>query len=332
MAAGKYTLLDLATRSGAGVTSLIEGVLTYAPELMIVPTFPKAGITYTTLTRSALPAGDFRAVGGGVPLQRSEWKRETGSMALFEAQMQIAEDIVIAAKAENSDLITGDILADEAIATLRGSVIRICSQFWYGTSIGASGFQGLSTQVDTTNNEVNAGGAGGANSNSVYLVYLDDNVVNPQGIHFFLGNGGRMNMADQWIKQQLATTDTPAKYFMAFVNNFISYLGLVLERPEALYRAKNVTTAFPFTDGVAAQVLAKVPLALRADKTKFRWFMNAQALYTLQASRATVTVATPGSTGVAKGGVFPDMPESCLGIQIQPTDSLRISDRAGLFN
>src|ERR1700676_4317583 len=142
MATGTYTLLDLATRSGVGVQSLIEGVLTYAPEFQVVPTFPKAGITYTTLTRTALPAGDFRQVGGGVGLQRSEWKRETGSMALFEAQMQVAEDIVVAAMSENADLKTGDILTDEAIATLRGSIIRICSQFWYGTKIGAAGFAG----------------------------------------------------------------------------------------------------------------------------------------------------------------------------------------------
>src|SRR6266404_2115255 len=137
MATGKYTLLDLATRSGVGVTSLIEGVLTFAPELQVFPTFPKAGITYTTLTRTALPAGDFRDVGSGVGLQKSEWKRETGSMALFEAQMQIAEDIVVAAISENPDLIVGDILSDEAIATLKGSIIRIASQIWYGTNIGA---------------------------------------------------------------------------------------------------------------------------------------------------------------------------------------------------
>jgi hypothetical protein len=330
MATGTYTLLDLATRSGVGVQSLIEGVLTYAPEMQVVPTFPKAGITYTTLTRTALPSGDFRHVGGGVALQKSEWKRETGSMALFEAQLAIAEDIVIAAMAENPDLIVGDLLSDEGMATLRGSVIKICSQFWYGTKISSAGFAGLSTQVDTAANEVNAGGSAGADSSSAYLVYLDDNVVNPQGVHFLLGNSGRMAMSPEWIKQRVPLASDTTKFYMAFVNNFLSYLGLVVERPQAVYRAKNITDAFPFTDGVAAQVLRKVPLALRADKSKFRWFMNGSALYTLQASRATVTVATGGDKGVGKGGVFPDVPESCQGITIVPTDSLITTERAGL--
>lgn len=330
MATGKYTLLDLATRSGVGVTSLIEGVLTFAPEMQVVPTFPKAGITYTTLTRTALPAGDFRKVGGGVANQKSEWKRETGSMALFEAQMQIAEDIVIAAKSENAELITGDILADEAVATVRGSVIRICSQFWYGTNIGVDGFAGLASQVDTANNEISAGGADGADSSSVYLVYLDNNVVNPQGVNFFLGNGGRMQMADQWLKQQLALASDPTKLYMAFVNNFLAYLGLAINRPEAVYRVKGVTSANPFTDSVAADLLAKVPLALQADKSKWKWFMNAPTRTYLQKSRSTVITANVGKVGGT--GVFADIPQTCQDIAIQPTDSLRKTDRAGLYN
>lgn|GEM_PF-3457181 len=326
---GKYTLLDIAARSGVGVQSLIEGVLTYAPEFQVVPAYPKSGITYSTLTRTELPAGDFRKVGGGTPLQKSAWKRETGSMALFEAQMQIGEDIVIAAKAENADLKTGDILADEGSATLRGSIIKLCQQFWYGTNISADGFKGLSTQVDTTKNQISAGGADNADSSSVYLVILSDGPVNPEGVNFLIGNGGRMSLMDQWIKQQVKVSDNPEKFAMAFCNNFLSYLGLVLNRPEAIYRVKGVTSANPFTDSVAADLLGtKVPLALQADKSKMRWFMNGPTRSYLQKSRATVNV----SNKVGGGGVFADVPTSCQDILIQPTDSLRTTDRAGLYN
>jgi len=249
-------------------------------------------------------------------------------MALFEAQMAIAEDIIIAARSENPDLVTGDILTDEAIATLRGSVIRLCQQFWYGTNISSKGFVGLSTQVDTAKNEVSAGGADGADSSSVYLVYFDDTVSNPQGVHMFLGNGGRMMMSPEWIKQRVADPNNAAKFFMAFINNFLSYIGLVVARPESVYRVKGVTTANPFTDSVAADLLAKVPLALQADKTKWRWFMNGPARTTLQKSRATVNV----SNKVGGGGVFADIPTNCQDILIQPTDSLRTTDRAGLYH
>lgn len=329
MAAGKYTLLDLAVRNGVGVQSLIEGVLTYAPEFEIIPTFPKSGITYTTLTRTALPSGDFRNVGEGVGLQKSEWKRETGSMALFEAQMQIAEDIMIAAMAENSDLKVGDLLTDEGMATVRGSVIKICSQFWYGKSISAKGFAGLSTQVDTANNEISAGGADGADSSSVYLVIMSDGPTNPQGVNFVLGNGGKMSLGEQWIKQQIKVSTNPDTFAMGFANNFLSYLGLQLNRPQALYRVKNVTAANPFTDAIAADLLAqKVPLALQANKANMRWFMNASARGGLRKSRATVTIN--GKQGAA--GAYPEVPTTCEDIAIIPTDSLRKTDRAGLYN
>jgi hypothetical protein len=333
MAQGTYTLLDLATRSGVGVSSLIEGVLTYAPELQVLPFFPKSGITYTTLTRTALPSGSFRKAGAGVPLTKSEWKRETGSMMIFDAQMQINEDIVIAAKSENAELATGDILTDEASATMEGSMINISSQIWYGTTIAADGFVGLSTQVDTANNEVDGGGGSGADSSSVYLVYLDPNPVNPQGVHGLLGNGGRMSMSPEWIKQQIVDPNNAANRLMAFVNNFMSYLGLVVERPQAVYRIKNLTlasSAVGMSDAFGAQLLQKVPLKLRADLSKWRWFMNSQQLYALQKSRATVTVATGNNKGVASGGVFPDLPTSCQGIAIQPSDSLITTERNAL--
>lgn len=329
-ATGPWTLIDLAARSGKNVVALMEGILTLAPELMTAPTFPRAGLEYSTLMRTELPSGDFAKVGAGVASQKSIWERKVGSMSKFEAQIRVAEDIVIAAQAQNTDLLVPDILADEAIAYMKGSAIRIGSQFWYGTGISADGFAGLSTQVDTASNEVNAGGGAGADSSSVYLVYFDDNAVNPQGVHFVLGNGGKMQFSDTWLKQQVADPNDATKLMMAFCNNFLAYMGLVLPRPQALYRVKNVNDANPFTDAVAAALWRKVPLALRADKSKWRWFMNASPLFNLQASRATVTIAPQGKGNVGSGGVFPDMPESCQGITIVPTDSLLTTERAGL--
>ena len=134
------------------------------------------------------------------------------------------------------------------------------------------------------------------------------------------------------IKQQVPDPNDSSKLMMAFVNNFLAYLGLVVARPQAVYRVKNVTSSNPFTDSVAADLLAKVPLALLADKSKFRWFMNGPTRTYLQKSRATVTVASPDNKGLSAGGVFPDVPTSCQDILIQPTDSLRTTDRAGLYH
>ncbi|MES2569604.1 MAG: hypothetical protein V4710_06065 [Verrucomicrobiota bacterium] len=331
-ATGPYTLLDLAARSGKGIHTMMEGVLTYAPELMTIPTFPKGGITYSTLTRTELPSGDFRSVGGGVVTRKSVWKKELGSMALFEAQMRVPEDIVIASRSENQELTIEDLLADEAIATVRGSAIKIGSQFWYGLNVSADGFAGLSTQVDTASNEVDAGGSAGADSSTAYLVYMDDNVVNPQGVHFLLGNGGRMSMSDVWGKQQVALADEPTKLFSAYTNNFMAYLGLVVPRAQAVYRVKNITTANPFTDAVAAALIEKIPQVLMQDRSKWRWFMNTKPRLTLQTSRSTVNVATSNQKGVSASGVFASVPTHCEDIEIVVTDSLRKTDRNGLYN
>ena len=69
-AVGPWTLMDLAARSGKNVVSLMEGVLTQAPELRTIPTFARQGLNYTTLTRTALPSGDFAKAGSGVATVR----------------------------------------------------------------------------------------------------------------------------------------------------------------------------------------------------------------------------------------------------------------------
>ena len=323
-AVGTFNLLDLAARSGKGVTSVVEGVITNAPELRVVPMFPKSGITYSTLTRTELPTGDFREVGDGVATTKSVWKKETGSMALFEAQMRAFEDIIVAARSENSELTVGDLLADEAIATVKGSANKICSQFYYGSKISADGFAGLSTQVDAANN-LTAGGGTGVDSSSAYLVYLDNNQVNPQGVHFLLGNGGRMQMSDTWNKQQVEVS--AGKFAMAFINNFLAYLGSVMPQARAVYRINNIIEANPLTDALAAKLLSKVPAAMKADKSKWRWLMNSNAKYLLQASR-TPTLST--DKGIDGRGAIPAEPTHLQGIEIVETDSLITTERTGL--
>jgi hypothetical protein len=328
MALGSYTLLDLALRSGKNVHSLVEGVITYAPELAVLPTFPRAGLTYSVLTRTGLPAGGFRNVGEGVTLSKSEFKREVGSMYLFECQMKVGQDVVIAAQAEQPDLAVGDVLADEALANMRGSIITIGSQFYYGTKVSTKGFAGLSQQV-AAGNILDAGGSAGGDTTSVYLVYMDDTPTNPQGVHFLLGSGGRMTFSDQWIQQQFAISGsgTSTTYAMGFVNNFLSYLGLVSARKEAVYQIKNVDATHAVTDALIAQLISLIPAALIADKSKWRLFMNPVAAYTLQKSRSAVTTQNTDEKG--QGGFSPD-PVASNGIMIQKTESLVNTERAGL--
>lgn len=318
-APGPLNLLDLALRSGKGVHALMEGVVTYAPEMMTFGWIPKDGLDYSTLMNTALPSGDFFKVGSGVAIQKSEWKREKGSMVPFGAQMRVPWDVVTAAKAEDKTLKTEDILSSEAIKHLKGSAIRIGSQVWYGKKISADGFVGLSTQVTATY-DVSAGAADNVPTSSAYLVYMDASLVNPEGVHFVSGNGGTMEFPKEWKSQQVEIT--PGKFGDVHTNSFMSYMGLVVPRNESVLRIRNIDEAHPLTDLLVAKLKSKIPIGLQGDLSKWRLFMNSGTRFTLQSARLGVAAAA-GVTSV------PEPVDSC-GIKIQLTDSLVDSELKGL--
>lgn len=329
MNGSNYNLLDLAARSGKHTHAVLEGVLTATPEMAVLPTFTKNGLSYTVRTRTELPAGEFIDVGGGVSLKKSAWSSDTGSMALFSAEMRVGEDFILAEKAENPEATDGQILASEAIAHVKGSGIKICSQVWYGTQIGAKGFAGLQSQM-AAGNILNAGGATNVDTSSVYFVYLADGPVNPDGVHFLLGAGGKIAFSDSWGKQQAEITpaagQTPATYGSVRTNNFLAFLGLVAPRDENVYQVKNVKSGNACTDAVAAELLSKIPTVLKADKSRWRCFMNGTAKYLLQASRTAVGQVPADAKG---GGQTAPEPTHIAGIQIIETDSLLNTERNG---
>jgi hypothetical protein len=314
--AGPITLLDLAIRNGDAVGIIVEDVTIVAPEMSVVPAVPRQGTSYDVLRRVGLPAGGFREVGSGVAMSKSQWARETKPMFLFDAQMLIGEDIVRAQTAQ-SKATTGDVLADEAVATVRGSIINLGEQFYYGIKADAKGFAGLSTQFT---DEIDAGGT--TSTTSAYLAWLDPSEINPQGVHFSLGLDGAMNFGE-WMKQQVDMGG--GKKAMAWVNGFLFYIGLGLASASSCWRVRGISAAHPLTDAIGAQLLAKVPIARRNN---LRWFMNKTAAFTLQNSRATVYTTTAGAP-VGPSGVYPQLPDSLAGWPITWTDSLLDTETSG---
>ena len=320
---GPLTLLDLAARSGDNVAAVIEDVTTLAPEFATVPAITRSGTSYDVLRRIALPNGSFRKVGNGVNVTKSEWDRETKPMYVFEALMQIGEDIVKAQTAQSRATV-GDILADEAMANVRGSTINFGLQMYYGQNASANGFTGLATQVfNDLDNQGAASNAGSINT-SVYLCWMDSSPVNPQGIHFAVGEDGAFNFGD-WFRQQVVSLDN--KKTIAWVNNFMFFAGFAIGSTKAVSRVKNCTTLKPFTDSVGAQLISQIPVARRKD---LRWFMNRDAAYQLQQSRqTTIAIGTGTNKGVTGAGVFPEMPTECQGYPITLTDSLLSTESGG---
>lgn len=311
------TLLDLAARSGDNVAAVIEDVTTIAPEFSVIPAITRNGVSYDVLRRVGLPAGGFRKVGNGIDMSKSSWERETKPMFAFEAFMQITEDIVKAQTAQSRASV-GDILADEAIATVRGSIINIGAQTYYGTKASADGFSGLATQSAF---DLSAGGSG-ATTTTAYLCWLDSNPTNPQGVHFAVGEDAAFNFGD-WLRTKVTGAD--GKNTMGYINNFMFFIGLAVGSPLSVWRCTKIDDTHALTDQLGAQLVSKVPLARRNG---LRWFMNRRAGYLLQNSRATVNVANNGK-GVPAAGVYPELPESCAGYPITFTDSLSDAETNG---
>jgi hypothetical protein len=325
-AAAPITLLDLAIRNGENIAAVVEDVTTVAPELGIVPAIAIDGTSYDILRRTGLPAGTFSQVGGGVAMGRSTWARETKPMFLFQAQMLVGNDIVLAQTARQK-VTVGDVLADEAIATIRGSVLNLGQQMYYGTKADANGFAGLHSLIAAAD-EINAGGAGGA-STSAYLCWLDPSEINPQGVHFALGMNGTMDFGE-WMQQQVAISGTPgaagAKYTTAWVNGMMFFIGFATASAQSVWRIRGIDLTHGLTDALGAQLLAKVPIARRNN---LRWFMNKTAAFTLQSSRSTISLAVADRVGGA--GAYPGLPTELQGYPITWTDSLLDTETAGII-
>jgi hypothetical protein len=321
---GPITLLDLAARSGDNVQSVVEDVTTHAPEWGIIPAVARQGISYDVLRRTgALPGGGFRQVGGGVKMQKSGFERETKPMFLFEALMSIGEDVVMAQTAQ-SRATMGDVLSDEAMATVRGSAINFGAQTWYGIKADAAGFAGMATQVATvTNADLDAGGGGAGNTTSAYLLWLDPDENNPQGVHFSVGQNGGFNFGE-WLKMKVDKGG--GKAAMEWVNNFLFYVGLSAASDKSVFRVQKIrdVDGGRLTDALGAKLVSSVPIGRRQN---LRWFMNRTAAYSLQYSRSGVTF----NQGAGNGGSnsFPPLPTELQGFPITVTDSLVDTETAG---
>ncbi len=320
MARAPITLLDIALTNGDNVASVVNDVTTVAPEWSTIPAVTRQGISYDVLRTVGLPHGYFRPVGDGVPMDKTDLVRESKPLFPFETFLTVGEDVVDA-QTSQSKASVGDILTREASNNIVGSGLYMGTQTWYGKNWDANGFFGLATQV-SAGCEIDAGGGAGgttATTSSFYLLWLDGDQNNPQGVHYVVGRQGAMNFKP-WmllpVNKGMTTEASPRpKQAMAFFSNFMFYTGLAPASAYSVFRIKNIDAAHPLTDGLVAQLVSLIPLNRRAG---LRGFTNRFASYTLQTSRGGVTPV--GAVG--GGGIYPGQPTEVQGFPITVTDSL----------
>jgi hypothetical protein len=299
------TLFDLVTlQRNDRLTGLVEDVTTYAPEFSMVPVEKRPGTYYEIVVRTSLPTVSFRNINQGVAPTKSIYKKYLKEMFFLDAPIVVDEAIV-----KGDDASSGSILVHEAQGVLQSAVITIGTQFYYGqVSPGISnGFPGLRTQLSGV---ITAGGTN--NSTSAYLVWL-----NPQGVHFDVGNDGEIAMKPWWIQKTLPQGGTSGSDIIAWVSNLSSYIGLAVASTWSVWAVVGIDATHSLTDAIAAQLVSLIPLNRRQGLC---WFMNRTAHYQLQKSRTAILYQP--ATARNAGPAWSPPPLECEGYPIVVTDSL----------
>lgn len=309
------SLYDLAVlRRADPYTGLIEDVTTLAPEFGVISAHPRSGTWYEIVKRTTLPAAQFRIVNAGVTPSKSGYKKEIKEMFFLDVILNMDEAVWTGDEAQ-----LGPLWQLEAAGAMRSAAILIGQQTYYGVSTDAAGFTGVRTQLAQT---VAAGGT--SNSTSAYLLWMDEK----QGCRYDVGNDGQFSISAP-MRQQIPDPVTTGKVLFAYVGNLRSWIGLNIGSNYSAFGVTGVTTTLAqwLTDALAAQLLAKIPVARRSN---LRWFLNRTSQSVLQRSRSTINIgivaSTPTASYQAAGSdgrpAFSPLPDQLAGYPITLTDSI----------
>lgn len=283
------TLYTLAQRNESDAfTGLIEDVTTYSPEFYEIPAVARAGTTYRTLSRTALPTAQWRQANQALTGSSSQYAQRVHEMFFLDVPIIIDEMVY-----KGDDGVTGDLLYQEAQGGLQSAINLISSQTYYGQAgDGSNGFVGLRAQLLPTGSGITAVTASAANNTTTaYGLWL-----NPQGVSYQVGKYGEIAFPS--FKEQLITTGNlnngiNAAGYRAWYTNISSFIGLGVGSINSVFGITGVSQAAGagLTDILASKLLVTVPLTRRAG---FTWFMNRLAYQTLQASRTAINYQPAG--------------------------------------
>lgn len=301
MANEMISLLDLAKLRGSDLAvGVLEEVMTVAPEFSTILGRTINGTSYPVVARVGLPRTGFRRANEGVETGTSKWERRVVECYILDAQMEADKAV-----ADAHPFGLSSFLFDEAAAQIKSALLTVGSQFYYGSPSDTDfGFPGIQSFLDAAL-VVDATGASAGACTSVYAV-----AANPQGVSFVFGNGGQIDIAEEWRTQKVVRN---SKSLTAYVNGLTAWLGLQAGNKNSVGRIKNLDGTKTLTDTLVGTLLSKFPIGYRPTHL----FMNRRAALQLQTSRS----ATTTRIGQA-GAIWSPMPTESNGVPIVLTDSI----------
>jgi hypothetical protein len=299
-----YTLIQ--RNESDALTGLIEDYTQFSPEYSSIPVVARAGITYKTLSRTALPGAQFRLANQALTGSSSTYAQRVHEMFFLDTPIVVDEMIY-----KGDDGVTGDILYQEGQGALQATINKIANQSYYGTlTDGSNGFLGLRAQLNPQNAGLTpVSASAGNNTTTVYGLWLG-----PQGVSYAVGKYGEIAFPS--FQRQFVSTGVGTGYW-AYVSNISCFIGLSVGSLYSVFGVTGVDLTHPFTDALALQQLIQVPLTRRAG---FTWFMNKTAYGSLQKSRTAINYQPAG----AKSGkpAWSPPPLECEGYPIVLTEAL----------
>jgi hypothetical protein len=315
------SLYDLAVLDRADeYTGLIEDVTTLAPEFEVFAAHKRPGTWYKTVKRTTLPTVQFRAINGGVPTSKSTFKSSVKEMFFLDARINMDEAVW---EADTAHL--GSLWQLEAAGAMRAAAILIGQQTWYGTSADSNGFAGVRNQLTYTVSLQST-----TSTTTAYLLWMDEK----EGCRYDVGMDGQFAISPPF-RQQVTDPVTATSSYFAYVGNLKAWIGFNVMSNLSCWGIVGIqnstNTAYWMNDNVAAQLLAKIPVARRNN---LRWFMNRTGEGSLQRSRSTINLGLPSGSvlgsyqpaDAAGRPAFSPLPNSCLGYPITLTDSILDTD------
>jgi len=283
----ELTIYSFIQRNGSdALTGLIEDFTQYSPEYSQIPVISRAGTTYKTLSRTALPTSQFRLINQGLASSNSTYDSRVHEMFLIDVPLIVDEAIY-----KGDDGVTGDILYQEGQGGLQSVINLIANQTYYGVAgDGSNGFVGLRSQLLPAGAGLTAVTASAAaNTTTCYGLWLGT-----QGVHYDIGKNGEIefpNFHYQFVSTNTSTTSAPSG-FHAYVSKISTFIGLSVGSIYSVFGITGISLAAPLTDALALTQLIQVPLTRR---TGFTWFMNKTAWGSLQKSRTSINYQPAGA-------------------------------------
>lgn len=313
MATNAYlNMLDVAKiNADSKVIDLIEENLLVAPEARIIPAMTIKGTSYTTLIRKTYPQPKFRAPGGVANTLKSTYDNRLVNCFYLDGPLEM--DVAQARAVERGEQYALDL---EASGVMKGSLLTLGSQLYYGIANDPLGFPGAQSIVDASL-VFNAAGTTAATASSVYGFKLGD-----QWVNYVFGLGSVLTMGE-WRKQFVTrTVGGVTGEQEAWKNVLAGYVGVQFVNKYAVGNIKNLTAdaGCTLTDAMIASWLSQYPIGYEPDVL----FMSRRSVLQLQTSRSSTSI-TNARTGKALNtgyDVWAPEPTSSCGIPIVKTDSI----------